>query len=337
MDCISRYDSNRPAGGSHDWPADLRYSDNQPASEDQILSREIDDFFRAVNDISDVKNDPAYQSTNDSAVKLIAGFREESTDSMKNKKFIQDSLSGKTNDNGQRKGKMQNREEKSCIDADRISSLWVDDWNKKKENNNLNDPETKERREFISASLYENKNKSGRKIFSIRPSIIKYASLAAAVIAGAFLLIRSFLPDYDNNDLFNKYYKPFAAVSALTRGSEERLFDVFNTAVENYRTGNYQAASVLFSKTMLNKQLSDPSKFFLGLTEIELNNPGRAVELLETVANTPGIYSGDATWYLGLACLKTGDRDKAGQSFMILSQENGFYSEPSMKILRRLK
>ncbi|MBN1599324.1 MAG: tetratricopeptide repeat protein [Bacteroidales bacterium] len=332
MEGKSRYNNYRSDNGFDDWFSDYKHSIRLPSGDDLNLSHEINEFLRGINDISDVKSDPGYQSANDSAVIMIGNFKGNFTYNEENKKYIYDNLSEENN----RIRDESNEDRTSGNNVNRIASQWVYAWNRKKEKKNINDLETKERREFIAASLSEYRYKVKRKIFLFKSPTIRYAALAAAVVTGAVLLIKSFFP-VDPSQLFNRYYKPFATVSAVTRGSKEKAYEEFNMGVKNYMSGNYKTASDIFSGTILNEQFHQPSKFFLGLTEIELNNPERAVELLESVANTPGEYSGDARWYYGFACLKKGDKDKAIQSFMILSQSKGFYRGRASKILRRLK
>ncbi len=55
---------------------------------------------------------------------------------------------------------------------------------------------------------------------------------------------------------------------------------IFNRAVENYRSGDYAAAETGFSEAMLDESTSLPARFFLGITEIELKNTGKAIKLL---------------------------------------------------------
>jgi lipopolysaccharide biosynthesis regulator YciM len=88
---------------------------------------------------------------------------------------------------------------------------------------------------------------------------------------------------------------------------------------------------------MLNETTSVSAGFFLGITELEIGNYSRAVELLEGVTDRQGEFYKEATWYLGLAYIKSGNKIKASECFKVLSRSPGFYSDRSEKILRRLK
>ena len=79
------------------------------------------------------------------------------------------------------------------------------------------------------------------------------------------------------------------------------------------------------------------SRFFPGVTELELGNYGRAIDLLGGVVNQKSTYAKEATWYLGLAYIKSGNKVKASECFELLTRSHGFYSNRSEKILRLLR
>jgi hypothetical protein len=88
---------------------------------------------------------------------------------------------------------------------------------------------------------------------------------------------------------------------------------------------------------MLYETTSLPARFFLGITEIELENLDKSIELLGEVAAQRGEYAKEATWYLGLDYIKSGNKIKASECFELLARSPGFYADRSEKILRRLK
>jgi TolA-binding protein len=161
--------------------------------------------------------------------------------------------------------------------------------------------------------------------------------LAAAAIIGAVFLIRSLLPSDDPQKIFNKYYEPFRAVSSVTRstGSGER--ESFTKAIGSYKAGDYKTAATGFSEAMLNGTESFSAGFFLGITEIELGNYDKAIDLLGGVVNRKSEFTKEATWYLGLAYIKSGNKIKASECFESLARSPGFYSSRSEKILRLLR
>jgi TolA-binding protein len=79
------------------------------------------------------------------------------------------------------------------------------------------------------------------------------------------------------------------------------------------------------------------SRFFLGITQMELGNYEQAENILEDVISHQGEYTKEARWYLGLAYIKTGNKQKAHECFEILAKSPGFYSGRAEKILRLIR
>lgn len=126
-------------------------------------------------------------------------------------------------------------------------------------------------------------------------------------------------------------------VSSVTRGANIIKTDSYNQGIESYKAHNYQEAAAAFSMVTLHDGQSGDARFFLGLSQIAIENYREAVNDLQSIVEGQGEYLKDATWYLGLVYLKTGEPGKAMTCFETLSKTPGFYRERSEKILRRLK
>ena len=98
-----------------------------------------------------------------------------------------------------------------------------------------------------------------------------------------------------------------------------------------------EQAAIGFAELLEKDQYVVGSQFFLGLSQLGLDNNQQAINLLSGVANGPGEYGKEARWYLGMAYLKTADKQKAAECFSSLSGADGYYKTRSEKILRRLK
>jgi TolA-binding protein len=311
---------------------------------DSALFGKISEYMKGLLDIEDVKSDPAYASATDIAVMMIAGYRANSARNKDNERFINDSLAEQTTDERLRDEINQIKHEIRHSNLNDISSEWVKEWHEKREENKSRDPKAEEIREFITGSIDHDeaiprkKPESTKRSVSGRFLIIRYSSLAAAAVIGAVFLIRALLISGDTQNLFSKYYEPFNAVSDITRGTGSSGGSIsFSRAIENYKSGDYLAAETGFSEAMLDETTSLPTRFFLGITEIELENPDKAIDLLGGVASRQGEYTKEARWYLGLAYLKSGNKLKASECFELLARSPGFYRERSEKILRRLR
>jgi len=217
-------------------------------------------------------------------------------------------------------------------------SEWITEWSVRE---NAGDEKRKEIRDFVERSLpAEEELKPAKPVrsgtrSSARSILITVTSIAA-VITGAFFLIRLLFPA-DPKKIFSEFYEPFPVISALTRSQSNTEFNDFIKATESYRLKDYKAAAAGFAKGMQVAKTSLASAFCLGITKLESGDYSGAAVLLDSVADLRSEFAKEATWYLGLAYIRSGNIPEAAECFKQLSQSPGFYSERSQKILRRLK
>jgi TolA-binding protein len=312
--------------------------------EDSALFKKINEYFRGYFDIEDVKIDPAYSKTRDNVKLMISDYQNNTVHNQEIEAFIRGSLTLEASDAKIIEEINQIKQEISHSNLNDISEEWIKEWQENKNGDGDNNKKTEGIREFITGSLKQAENKAEikkvtteNKSGSGKVRIIGYASLVAASIIGVFLLIRSFLPFYNPDKIFSRFYEPDLAVSGVTRSLNTIGNEAFESALDSYREGNYQVATAGFSEAILNDPASGSSRFFLGITYIAMNDFSQAVNILYGVANQQGEYSKEARWYLGLAYLKTGNKAKASECFELLAQTSEFYRERSERILRRLK
>jgi hypothetical protein len=298
--------------------------------DDRIMLRKIGDYIRAQADIEEVKSDPLFDMINGSSRELVTGStRKHGSD----RRYIIESLAeNEEYDNTAdeiRNIKIESK--RLCID--KVTSEWVKDWNERSRSDNPENGQRKEIRDFITGSP-ENIviGRERKKVFPLR-----WILTSAAALLGAIIIIRALLPPDNPDRIFAKYYEPMNIVSSVTRGANTVETDRYALAVESYKAHNYQEAAAGFSLAAEPESQAGPALFFLGLSQMALTNYGEAVAVLENVVPGQGEYVKDATWYLGLAYIKTGDPGKAKICFETLSRTSGFYSDRSREILRRLK
>jgi len=335
------YNNNFPVDqGNNSWndPDDILST-----KEDAALFKTISTYFMGQLDIEDVKRDPAYAKTDEMAKMMISGYKNSNEHSRDSEKFIRSSFAADINEEKIKDEINEIKQEISNSDLDKISDGWIKEWQEKKRITRGRDPKTEEIRKYITDSLESPECKAGintspqKRKSAVRRIIASYVLPAAAAITGAVFLIRSILPSYNPDKIFNRYYEPLYTVSTVTRGLNNNGSDNFTSALESYRDGNYEAAASGFSKSLQEETASLTPGFFLGITQIALENYDQAVRLLEGVTDQKSELTKDARWYLGLAYIKTGNKMKASECFELLAQSPGFYSERSEKILRRLK
>jgi len=310
---------------------------------DSALFGKISDIMKGLSDIEDVKTDPAYSVTNDEVKVMISDYQKKTIRNKENEKFIRNSFAEETPEEKLKNEVSQIKDEISRSNLNDITSEWIKKWHEKRQRNGSKDSKTKEIRNFITGSLKQeeiraDRTSDNRKKGGLSKSLItRYTSLAAAAVIASVFLIRSLLPSDDPQTMFSKYYEPFNAVSTITRSTGAGESESFSRAITSYKSGEYRAAATGFSETMLNGTDSYSAGFFLGITEIELGNYNKAIDLLNGVVNRKSEFTKEATWYLGLAYLQSENKIKASECFEILARSPGFYSDRSEKILRLLR
>lgn len=290
--------------------------------EDNLLFGEAGDYLKGYLDIEDVKNDPLYTSVAEETREVVARFNNNDPKHTENAKFIRGSLS----------------EEKRNVD--KITAEWVKEW---KEKQDKNDPATVERRDFIVSALRSDDKVSAKDTSAdagnlpARTVFARYLLPVAALLAGAFFIIRILLPPADPGKIYLDFYSPVNAMTSVTRSISNDLSGSYSSAIESYKNKDYLSASAGFTVLLQNDPTFIPARFFLGVIQMELGNFDEAVQYLSSVAGTQNDFSVDAAWYLGLSFLKKGDKISAEKYFSGLAGSKSFYNERAEKILRRLK
>jgi TolA-binding protein len=310
--------------------------------EDQVLFETIGESLKGYLDIEDVKNDPALSTTRDAVKDMISDYNRNLPSNRENVRFINSIIEEerpvyKISD--ELKYIKQEIDEKNL---NLITSEWVKEWHEKKQRIGESDPKSEEIRNFITDAInspiaepVSSTNDGHKKNFN-RRLFVRYISLSAAALIGVFIIIRTLLPASNPENLFNSYYKPFDAISPVTRSVNNNESDINSSAINSYKTGDYQGAVAAFGR-LSKEPLSGQAGFLLGLSQLALENYSMAISQLSDVANGSGEYGKEAKWYLGLSYLKTGNNQKARECFEYLAGSDGFYRERSEKILRRLK
>jgi tetratricopeptide (TPR) repeat protein len=308
--------------------------------DDNGLFREIGSFMRAKLDIEDVKNDPSFNITRNYVKEMISDYNKTVSEKINlkvNEKFIKESLT-----EGISKYKSHDNFTDSKAEIRMLTADWVKEWHRNQQMKGTPDPKAEERKDFITASLKaepvetREETKIEKKKGISRSLLVRYISLSAAAVIGVVILLNTLLPSSTEN-LFNSYYTPFNAISPVTRNASNGNEEIYSSAINNFKAGDYKSAVTEFSEVNLRNPATGSPLFYMGLSNIELGNFSRAVSELSTIAAGSGEYVKEAQWYLGLAYIKTGEKLKAAECFEKLAQSPGFYHNRSEKILRRLK
>jgi hypothetical protein len=313
-------------------------------SEDSDLFGTIGKYMRARLDLEDVRNDPGLSGMDGIVKEMISDYNKNRFRNGNNEKFIRDIFASESYDEKIIEEIRNIKLEISNSEIDDISAEWVKEWHQKRQMMNVGDTRTEEIRDFITSSLESEKIEPGinvpndlKKNGLSRSLMVRYISFSAAAVLGTFILIKALLPSYDSDKLFNSYYEPLKTISSVTRGVNSDNDVDCASAIDRYKVADYQTAAVGFSSSMKKDPYAIRPRFFMGITQVALGNYYKAIELLSDIAGSSVEYGKEARWYLGLAYIKTGEKEKASACFEILKQTSGFYSEQAEKILQRLK
>lgn len=312
-------------------------------SEDSAIFGTISEYMKGRLDLEEVRNDPALPSMDNVVREMISDHRVHGAKRTDDEKFIRDILTGVTLEKKIMDEISHIKQEIENSNINEISEEWVKEWHEKRQKNIGKNAKTEEIRDFIISSLEPEKSEpeislNHKEGMGFKRSLlVRYISLSAAAVIVIFVLIRTLLPSSDPEKLFNSYYEPFNVVSPVTRSLTTNEPDSYQTAVERYKLGDYQTAALGFSDAILKDTSVIAPRFFMGITQLALENYDQAIDLLSGIAGRSGGYHKEAGWYLGLAYLKAGEKEKAAECFELLAQSPGYYSERAGKILRRLK
>jgi tetratricopeptide (TPR) repeat protein len=147
-----------------------------------------------------------------------------------------------------------------------------------------------------------------------KPSLAKIMPLKRWLVAAAIVLVvatGSWLIFFSGSDekLFSEYYKPDPGLITAMSTSDNYLFD---RAMIDYKTGNYDSAVKAWEGLLVNKPENDTLNYFLGSSYLALENNKKATAHLQKVlAINNSYFEKEASWYLGLCLLQQGKKKEA--------------------------
>jgi tetratricopeptide (TPR) repeat protein len=106
----------------------------------------------------------------------------------------------------------------------------------------------------------------------------------------------------------------------------------FDRGMVDYKTGAYQAAISRWEKLLAQKPDNDTLNYFLGSALLAIGDDELALSFLQkTLEMETGIFQKEASWYLGLSYLKSGNNAEAVKYL----QNSG--REEAAEIIEKLK
>lgn len=144
-----------------------------------------------------------------------------------------------------------------------------------------------------------------------------------------------FLKESASEKLFDEYYKPYPNIIPMVRGSEAD-FDL-KAAMVLYNSGNYEQAVAEFDKILSSGVESEAALFYKGVSFLSLGKGDKAEYNLKQVINIKeGKLKDQAEWYLSLSYLMQNEPGKAEKFLKKIISENNYYSNAASVLLNRL-
>lgn len=171
--------------------------------------------------------------------------------------------------------------------------------------------------------------------------LLNRRSLVISGIAASILFIAALIfffnegrPSNDTLAIYQSFYEVFPAPTESRSGPEGE------TAMRYYEAGEYSKAILLLvqpgndSDSLLRQLYLANCYLQTGQTENAISVLRNAsIELDKETSFTGQFYR----WYLGLAYLKSGNKQDATDIFTSIAKEKGIYQEKSIRILKLLK
>lgn len=185
------------------------------------------------------------------------------------------------------------------------------------------------REKLAGNSIIENQPiHSTSNLSSIKTWSITAGTALAIVVVGYFLFKTLSMPPGEK--LFLSYYEPIEIADSLIN-SENRMVD---EAISNFRNKDYEQAESLFDK-LKEEDESGFAQFYLGLCQLELDRPEKAIPNLSLVSQKSD-YFFEATWYGAMSFLKLNKLEEAKRLLLISDANPNFYSAKAEEILQKI-
>ena len=166
----------------------------------------------------------------------------------------------------------------------------------------------------------------------------KYFFTAVAAAVAVILVMIGLSPSFTSADrLFQNYYEPLDASDYTQRGDGSDLYLNLSEGISIYNQGDYEKSNRVFSHLYAIHAPVAEVRLFSGLTYMGLGAYDTAAHFLEELLANNVRYVPEATWYLSLCYLKTGELEKAGDLLSGLDEYEGLYREQAQDLRRKLR
>ncbi len=156
----------------------------------------------------------------------------------------------------------------------------------------------------------------------------------AAVLLIGFLTYIFWPFSVDEQELFATHFEAYPNIIMPTvRGEVANDSTLKALAFRAYDQKQYEEAALLFNR-MESKDAN--ILFYLSNCYLALNQPTKALPLLESVLNNYDVFDEQAEWYLAICLLKLEERERATQALQKVVERNSAYKNKAQTILDKL-
>lgn len=160
--------------------------------------------------------------------------------------------------------------------------------------------------------------------------------LAAAVLVMAVLFFKTLTPSYNGDTIYKRYYQPMESNSYSLRGNSQTVAEKFSEGVDYYMHQEYSKADIAFDALRKSSQATPEVLLYSGLNKMGQGHFAAAITTLNELLAGSDQFVPEAQWYLGLCYIKTGENLKARSLMETLAQTEGVYKAKAQVILKNL-
>lgn len=174
----------------------------------------------------------------------------------------------------------------------------------------------------------------------MRPQWVRFASVAAAAIA---ILLAVYFVGINNqgtdpSQLFTQNFSPYPdELTIMGNGDDTYDQSLANRAMTFYKDQNYPEAVLRLDSLIAQAPGISLFQLYKGISHIELKEYDLAKKALGNAAQSGGLYTHAAEWYLALTMLGEGNIESAKTAFQSINAQKGhFYQLKAKQVLNSL-
>lgn len=180
---------------------------------------------------------------------------------------------------------------------------------------------------------HQTKEKETKKILHL--SVLGKAAAVLLVGLGAWWFLGQ---SPDHHSLYQAYYQPYPNIVAPTVRGPEDTVDHTAEAFRLYDGKEYKAAASLFERLASQEEETGFAPFYQAQSLMADGREQEAIAVLENPNwSIPDNLRTQTEWYLALAHLKTGNKEKSRQLFEQIEASNSAKSEEARNILDQME